>query len=56
MNKKQRPRFTPHQPVAYRPNYSLYDRLKQEWIDAHPGASHGDYQRAIWTIARKAGI
>jgi len=38
------------------PDYARYERLKAEWINAHPEATPAEYTAAITRIARECGI
>lgn len=35
---------------------SEYERLKAEWIEAHPGSTPAEYTQAMREIARKCGV
>lgn len=41
---------------AYMPDFALYEKLKKEWIDAHPNSTPEQYHVAIAAIAQKCGI
>jgi hypothetical protein len=36
--------------------WSLYEQLKQEWVDAHPGATPAEYEAAMRVICEQLGI
>lgn len=40
----------------YRPRFAEYERLKYEWISAHPAATPTEYQDAMRELAQKCGI
>jgi len=37
-------------------NYQRYEQLKREWVDSHPDATPEEYEKAMFAIAKKAGI
>ena len=37
-------------------NWQLYEALKRDFQQQHPGASHEEHQRAMQAIARAAGV
>jgi len=51
--KKYRPAPAPRN---YNPRFHEYERLKLEWINAHPEADHKEYCLAIRKIAEDCGI
>jgi hypothetical protein len=36
--------------------WSLYEQLKQEWVEAHPGATPAEYEAAMREICEMLGI
>lgn len=52
---KQTPKRTTKQ-FKYRPDFARYEREKQAWIAANPGATPAQYQEAIAHIAFRCGI
>lgn len=36
--------------------YAIYEQLKQQWVFAHPDATHDEYMFAMIELAGKAGI
>lgn len=39
-----------------REDWACYERMKAEFIAAFPGATPSEYQRAMQTIAKAAGV
>lgn len=48
------PRGVP-QPIQDR-GLNAYERLKAEWITAHPDATPSEYSASMTALARKAGV
>ena len=40
----------------YFPDFALYEKLKKEWIEAHPNATPLEYHAAMSAIAQRCGI
>jgi hypothetical protein len=41
---------------AYMPDFALYEKLKAEWVKAHPNATPDEYQAAMVAIAQRCGV
>jgi DNA-binding MurR/RpiR family transcriptional regulator len=40
----------------YMPDFALYEKLKAEWIAAHPNSTPEEYHAAMAAIAQRCGI